>query len=366
MKFGVAVLGATGYVASPYRREIRELPDEARIISLCARRRDLLEAAGKEDNAELVTDDWRAAISHEDVNLVLVCTPDALHHEAVLECAKRKLHILCEKPVGLNATEAHQMLTAYKAAGLGHFVPFWTRYVEAFRKARDIYSAGELGEVRAFVYRWHNPRPAGMPFTWRDDATLSAAGSIADVGSHAYDVVRWILKDEAKRVLTHADVVSEPKPELGNINLGEAIAFGQSNTEGKSSRKGSTYDYASISLEMQGGSVGTMVLSHASFLRKGIAPELELHGTKASLSIDRISGDVRLFRDGIAEAVATLPDQGLGNRFQQFVFPAIRERMAGQASTHPGLEDGYHVQLFTDAAAKSGANGEWFTWESRL
>ena len=39
-----------------------------------------------------------------------------------------------------------------------------------------------------------------MPFTWRDDAALSSAGSIADVGSHAYDTVRWILGDNAKRV----------------------------------------------------------------------------------------------------------------------------------------------------------------------
>jgi predicted dehydrogenase len=227
MKFGIAVLGATGYIGSPYRQEIRECSDEARIISLCARRRDLLTAAAHEDGAELGTTDWRAAISREGVNLVLVCTPDALHYEAVMQCAKAGLHVLCEKPVGLNASEAKQMCTAYESGGLGHFVPFWTRYVEAFRKAREIHAAAELGDVRAFVYRWHNPRPMWMPLTWRDDARLSSAGSIADVGSHAYDTVRWILNDEARCVLTHADVISPPKPDLGNINLGEAIEYGQ-------------------------------------------------------------------------------------------------------------------------------------------
>ena len=40
-----------------------------------------------------------------------------------------------------------------------------------------------------------------MPFTWRDNVELSAAGSLADVGSHAYDTLRWLLGDEAERVL---------------------------------------------------------------------------------------------------------------------------------------------------------------------
>ena len=71
--------------------------------------------------------------------------------------------------------------------------------------------AGTLGEIRGIIYRWLNPRPPGMPLTWRDDATLSAGGSIADVGSHSYDTLRWLLGREAKRVLTHADVISAPK-----------------------------------------------------------------------------------------------------------------------------------------------------------
>jgi predicted dehydrogenase len=252
MKFKIAVLGATGYIGSPYRREIRDCPEDATIVSLCSRRLELLEAAASEDGAECFTDDWRKAIAHEGVNLVLVCTPDALHHEAVIQCAERGLHVVCEKPIGMNATEASQMWSACRDRNVGHFVPLWTRYVDVFRRAKQIYAAGQLGQIRAFVYRWANPRPVGMPFTWRDDATISSAGSIADVGSHAYDAVRWILGDEAKRVLTHADVISPAKPDLGHINLAEAIASGSENrsSDPTQNRQGSAYDYASISIEM--------------------------------------------------------------------------------------------------------------------
>lgn len=362
MKFHIAVLGATGYIGTPYRQEIRECPDDARIVALAARRQDRLAAAAAEDGAEVFSDDWRQIVAHPKVNLVLVCTPDALHFDALMACAALGVHVVCEKPVGVNAREAWQMWSAYQGRSLGHFVPFWTRYVDVFRRAREIVQEGTLGEVRAFVYRWQNPRPEAMPFTWRDDATLSAAGSIADVGSHAYDTLRWILQDEAKRVLAHADVLTPAKPDLGEIDLEEALTWGNEHgaADASQSRKGTAYDYASMAIEMESGAVGTLILSHAAMLRKGLAPELELHGTRASLSVDRLSGELRLARpDAPAETVAVHPDKGFGNRFKKHVFPALRERTSEAVSEHPGLEDGYRVQLFTDAATSSAKQGKW-------
>jgi predicted dehydrogenase len=163
---------------------------------------DLLKAAAKEDGAQLMSGDWREVVEHPEVNYVMIGTPDALHHEAVMAAAAAGKHLFCEKPVGLNAGEAREMLEAYRGAGnLAHFVPFWTRWSPVFVKARQIVASGELGEIRAVMYRWHNPRPADMPLTWRDDPKLSSAGSIADVGSHAYDTVRWILGREATGAL---------------------------------------------------------------------------------------------------------------------------------------------------------------------
>ena len=92
-QFNVGVIGATGYIGAPYRAEIREA-DGARIVALCARRRDLLETAGEEDGADLITVDWREVAQHPDVNFVVVATPDALHHEAVMACADAGKHLL--------------------------------------------------------------------------------------------------------------------------------------------------------------------------------------------------------------------------------------------------------------------------------
>lgn len=361
MKFGVGVIGATGYIGTPYRAEIRESAADAVIVALCARRRDLLEAAGRQDGAALITHDWRAVVEHPSVDLVIVATPDALHHEAVMACAAAGKHVVCEKPTGMNACEALDMWSAYRDRPLGHFVPYWTRYVPVFIRARELVRAGTLGEIKAVIYRWHNPRPPAMPFTWRDDAELSAGGSIADVGSHAYDTVRWLLGLEAVRVLTHAGVLTPAKPNLGSLNLDEALRWGEGGAvaEIQATRRGTAFDFADIAFVLENGAVASLILSHAPYVRRGLAPELELHGTEASLAVDRWAASLTLLRSGKPPEVSTVPDPGFGNRFHKHVFPALRARMAGAATEHPGLDDGWRVQLFTDAAAASAQRGGW-------
>ena len=103
LSVGVGVLGATGYIGEPYRAEMREC-DGVRMVALCARRKEPLEKAAEEDGADLVTDNWREVIEHPDVNYVVVGTPDAFHHEAVMAAAAAGKHLFCEKPLDLNET----------------------------------------------------------------------------------------------------------------------------------------------------------------------------------------------------------------------------------------------------------------------
>ncbi len=361
MQFRIGIIGATGFIGTPYRKEIREVKDDVRIVGLCARRRERLEAAGKEDGAEIITEDWREIVE-ADVNLVLVLTPDALHYEPVMACAERDKHVFCEKPVGINVAQARAMWKAVEAKRLLHYVPFWTRYLPVFQRARHIVASGRLGTIRGVVYRWHNPRPVAMPFTWRDDAQQSAAGSLADVGSHAYDTLRFILGKEAIRVLAHAKTMMPPKPDLGAIDLAEAIAWGKVHfaAECARQRKATAPDYAQLAVEFADGVAGSIVLSHAAYFRKGFAPELELHGMDGSLSVDRITGELK-FADSPepARILETVTDNGDCNRFERYVFPALRAKATGGGSEHPGLDDGWRVQIFTDAAVASAQRGTW-------
>ena len=107
----------------------------------------LLKAA-EEDGADLATDDWREVI-HPDVNYVVVGTPDAFHHEAVMAAAAAGKHLFCEKPLGMNAIEAREMTEAYlDAKKLAHFVPLWTRWSPGFVAAKELVQSGAIVRLR--------------------------------------------------------------------------------------------------------------------------------------------------------------------------------------------------------------------------
>jgi len=172
----------------------------------------------------------------------------------------------------------------------------------------------------------------------------------------------WMLETEATRVMSHAKIMSPAKPDVGEINLAEAISWGQSGRQSRVSqnRPVTAFDYGSIAFELNAGIVGLLLVSNSPFLRKGLAPEIELHGSDASLAVDRIRSTVTLFQPGDATGdVEFVTDPGPVNRFSQYVFPSLRNRIAGQITEHPGMDDGYRAQLFTDAAAQSAFAGTW-------
>ena len=99
---------------------------------------------------------------------------------------------------------------------------------------------------------------------------------------------------------------------------------------------------------------------HEREFRKGFAPELELHGTKASLSVNRITSELWIANSpDPATRLETIADNSLGNRFADYVFPSIQRQIAGQESDHPDLEDGWQVQRWVEAAQRSAETGGW-------
>ncbi len=81
------------------------------------------------------------------------------------------------------------------------------------------------------------------------------------------------------------------------------------------------------------------------------------------MGIDRLTGQLTVSKpNGETEVIETLPDEGFGNRFQKHVFPAFRQALAGEADpNYPNLEDGWRVQVFTDAVVRSTQENAWIS-----
>ncbi len=135
-----------------------------------------------------------------EVDAVFIATPDALHLADVLEAARQGKHILVEKPMAMNATEARQMVDAAHSAGVTLGVAHVMRFEASVRWFRERIASGAIGKPllarAAFVAPLlHSAR------TWINDPALATGGPLADIGVHCFDTLKYVLNDEVRGVM---------------------------------------------------------------------------------------------------------------------------------------------------------------------
>jgi predicted dehydrogenase len=139
--------------------------------------------------------DWKNVLERRDVDVVIVATT----HEALAEITEAALsagkHVLVEKP---GARHAGELASVLEAAGRSHSlvrVGFNHRYHRAMRKAREIVTRGELGELMFLRARYGHGGRIGYEQEWRAKPEISGGGELIDQGVHLIDLARWFLGD---------------------------------------------------------------------------------------------------------------------------------------------------------------------------
>lgn len=136
-----------------------------------------------------------------EVEAVVICSENSNHKEHVLQAAKHKKHILCEKPIATEVEDAQAMIDACEEHGVILQVAYPVRFVPAIQKVKKVIDAGGIGEVVAINATNHGQMPGG----WFVDEELSGGGSATDHIVHIMDLVRWMLDDEASNVYAELD-----------------------------------------------------------------------------------------------------------------------------------------------------------------
>jgi len=137
--------------------------------------------------------DWRALVEDPRIDLFDNSGPNAVHAEPTMAAARAGKHLICEKPLGLEAEQAVAMWSAAEGAGVKHMTAFNYRFVPAVRLARELLSAGRLGEVLHFRARYLQDWLAEAPHSWRLDAATAGSGALGDLGSHLVDLARYLV-----------------------------------------------------------------------------------------------------------------------------------------------------------------------------
>ena len=198
-KLRFAVIGAGGFA------EVCHVPglqshQQAEVVLLCGRndprRRAMAERLGIPETAADYTD----VMSRPDIDAVTITTPNVSHAPIALGALEAGKHVFCEKPLAMSVTEAEAMTRAAEASGLIHQVAFTFRYTHGVARMRAMLREGVIGRpfmVRMVGEGWSDLRPEAK-VAWRHQAALSGAGVLADMGSHYFDLVNWVVAPVAE------------------------------------------------------------------------------------------------------------------------------------------------------------------------
>lgn len=148
----------------------------------------------KECNARATTN-WEEAVSAPDVDVVFAATAHDMLPVITEAAVAAGKHTLVEKPGGRCAAELERVKLARARTGALVRVGFNHRCHRAFRKAREIFESGALGEMMFIRGRYGHGGRLGYDKEWRADPRISGGGEGIDQGMHLIDLSRWFLGD---------------------------------------------------------------------------------------------------------------------------------------------------------------------------
>ena len=159
------------------------------------------------------TGDWRVAVDHPEVDIVVVCAPNILHCEIVHAAAGAGKHVFCEKPVGGTPEQTARAEKACRTAGVVTGVGYNYRFVPLVQHARSLIEAGELGEItnyRGRFFSMYGADPLGL-LTWRFLLEQAGHGVSTDILSHAIDLA-MMLNGPILRVVGTGETFIKERP----------------------------------------------------------------------------------------------------------------------------------------------------------
>ena len=140
-------------------------------------------------------EDWCSAVTHADVDIVIVATTNQYLAEISLLAVQSGKHVIVEKPAARNSAELDAVIETALKNGVQVRVGFNHRYHPALLKAKALFDTGELGELMFIRGRYGHGGRIGYDREWRADPALSGGGELIDQGVHLIDLSRWFLGD---------------------------------------------------------------------------------------------------------------------------------------------------------------------------
>lgn len=187
------------------------LPFEAKLHTLVTRKDD-----GAKEKADMLgfenyTTDYESVLNNPEIDIVDICTPNICHHAQVKEALLHKKHVLCEKPLGISAKEADELASLSEKSGKICGMVFNNRHLPATMRAKELVAQGKLGKIVSFrsAYLHSSSTDPEKPQGWKQDKNICGGGVLFDLGSHAIDLLSFVLGDTKENRISHVRGLSQ-------------------------------------------------------------------------------------------------------------------------------------------------------------
>jgi len=196
-KMGFAVIGCGGI--GRLRMKTISLDPESKLVAVCDIVEDLAKKMASEFGCEYATD-YERVVGREDVDCIVVSTPNKFHAPISIAALNSGKHVLCEKPLARNPVEAEKMVEASKKNGKVLKTGFNHRHFANVLKAKEIIDSGGIGKTTFLRARTGHGGGEQLLKSWFWNKDMAGGGTFLDNGVHVLDLVRWFIGEvkEAK------------------------------------------------------------------------------------------------------------------------------------------------------------------------
>lgn len=253
-------------------------------------------------------ENFDAIKDNPDIDAVYIITPNGLHKEQTLRVAKTGKHVICEKPMGINAAEGQAMVDACKVANVKLLIGYRMHFEPKTMAVIQMRIDGEFGQPKFF--QGQSGFVIGDPTQWRLNKKLSGGGAMMDIGIYSINGARYILGEEPIWVTAQETKTDPIKFKEG---IDETIQFQMGFPSGAVANCLSTYAMNNLDRFYMTGSEGFVEMKPSTGYgpiegRTHKGPLTQPHVTHQTLQMDGIAA---LIFDGAQPIVPIDGEEGV-------------------------------------------------------
>lgn len=198
-KFRVGIIGC-GNIFPMHAAPVTERED-TEMVAVCDVKKQRAEAKAKQYNCHFY-EDYEHMFEKANLDAVHICLPHHLHAPVTIAAAKKKIHILTEKPMAIHYQDAKAMVETSKQEGVTLGVIFQNRYNNGAQLIKGMLEDGELGRIRSgkLSVTWDRSDEYYQKSDWKGTWDKEGGGVIIDQAIHTLDLMRWFVNSDLEYV----------------------------------------------------------------------------------------------------------------------------------------------------------------------